>query len=62
MPSANEAAINFIKNLPDNLSIEEITYKLYINENISKAKQQIKDGKYVTHEEAKERMKKGFRL
>jgi len=62
MPSAKEAAINFIKSLPDNLSIEEIAYKLYINEKISKAQQQIKDGKYVTHEEAKEWMKKGFRL
>ena len=46
MPSAKEAAINFIKSLPDNLSIEEIAYKLYINEKISKAQQQIKD-KYL---------------
>ncbi len=58
MPSAKETAINFIKNLPDNLNIEEIAYKLYLNEKINQAQQQIKDGNYITLEEAKERMKK----
>ncbi len=56
--SSKEKVINFIKSLPDGLTVEEITYHLYVNERIIKAQQQIKDGNYHTHEEAKERMKK----
>lgn len=56
--STKEKLINFIKSLPDNLTVEEITYRLYVNERIIKAQQQIKNGNFLTHEEAKERMKK----
>ena len=58
IPSAKEVAIDFIKNLPDNLSVEEIAYKLYINEKLNKAQMQMENGNYVTHEEAKERLKR----
>ena len=56
--SSKEKVLNFIKSLPDDLSVEEITYRLYVNERIFKAQQQIKDGNFLTHEDAKERMKK----
>ena len=56
--SSKEKVINFVQNLPEDLTVEEITYRLYINERIIKAQQQIKDGQFLTHEEAKERMKK----
>lgn len=56
--SSKDKVINFIKSLPDDLSVEEITYRLYVNERIIKAQQQIKDGNFLTHEDAKERMKK----
>ena len=58
MPSVKDSVIDFIKKLPDNLTVEEIAYKLYIDERINKAKEQIKDRNYLTHEEAKERLKK----
>ena len=58
MPSTKESAIDFIKNLPDNLSVEEIAYKLYINEKLNKAQKQMENGNFVTHEDAKEWMKK----
>jgi hypothetical protein len=58
MPSAKEVVIDFIKNLPDNLSVEEIAHKLYINEKLNKAQMQMENGNYVTHEEANERMKR----
>ncbi len=61
MPSTKETAIDFIKNLPENLSVEEIAYKLYINIKLDKAQKQIETGNFVTHEEAKERMKKWLR-
>ena len=58
MPSVKDSVIDFIKKLPDNLTVEEIAYKLYIDERINKARQQMKDGNYLPHEEAKERLKK----
>ena len=56
--SSKDKVLNFIKSLPDDLSVEEITYRLYVNERIIKAQQQIKDGNFLTQEDAKERMKK----
>jgi len=56
--SSKDKVLNFIKSLPDDLSVEEITYRLYINERIIKAQQQIIDGNFLTHEDAEERMKK----
>ena len=61
MPSTKETAIDFIKNLPEDLSIEEIAYKLYINEKLNKAQKQMENGNFVSHEDAKERMKKWLR-
>ncbi len=58
MPSVKNSVIEFIKNLPDELTVEEIAYKLYLDDRINKARQQMKEGNYLTHEEAKERLKK----
>jgi hypothetical protein len=58
MPTVKEMVINFIKSLPDDLTVEEIAYKIYIDERINKARKQIKEGKYLNHDEAKERLKK----
>ena len=58
MPSVKDSVIDFIKNLPDDLTVEEIAYKLHLDERINKAQKQMKEGNYLTHEEAKERLKK----
>ena len=58
MPSVKDSVIDFIKNLPDDLTVEEIANKLYLDERINKAQKQMKEGNYLTHEEAKERLKK----
>ncbi len=36
MPSVKDFVIDFIKNLPDNLTVEEIAYKLYLDERMNK--------------------------
>lgn len=58
MPSTKEMVIDFIKNLPEDLTVEEIAYKIYFNEKISIGQQQMKEGNYLSHEKAKERLKK----
>ncbi|MBN1799912.1 MAG: hypothetical protein JW891_00300 [Candidatus Lokiarchaeota archaeon] len=58
MPSTKETAIYFIRELPEDLCIEEIAYKLYINDKIERARQQIKEGQHFSLETAKDRKKK----
>ncbi|MBN1803531.1 MAG: hypothetical protein JW891_18620 [Candidatus Lokiarchaeota archaeon] len=58
MPSTKEIAIDFIRELPEDLSIEEIAYKLYLNDKIDRARQQIESGQHISLENAKDRMKK----
>ncbi len=56
--STKEIAIEFIRSLPDNLTIEEIAYRLYFEQKLHEAQEQIQEGKYHTHEQAKDIMKK----
>ncbi len=56
--TTKDLAIEFIRTLPDNLTIEEIAYRLYFEQKLRNAQQQIRDGNYYTHEQAKEIMKK----
>ncbi len=56
--SAKREAEKVIKNLPDNSSFEDIQYHLYIAGKLSKAREQIKEGKVNTQEEVKKRLDK----
>jgi hypothetical protein len=47
-----------IHNLPDDSTLEDIQYHLYVLEKISKGQQSIKDGKGISNEEAKARLSK----
>ncbi len=38
--------------------MEDIAYKQYLDKRTNKAQKQMKEGKYLTHQEAKERLKK----
>lgn len=50
--------IGFIDSLPDDLSEDEIIYRLYLEQKLLKAEQQIQEGKVHSHEEVKEIVKK----
>ena len=58
--STKQELINFIKSLPDDISIEDFKYHLYVKETIEKRIKDIEDGKtkLVSHEEAKEQIEK----
>ena len=47
-----------IKNLPNNVSMEDIIEAIYVRQKIEKGLQDSKEGKLFTHEEAKERLAK----
>jgi len=54
MASIKDSVIAFLKDLPDNVSIDEIMYHLYVKQKIIRGKQQIDDGHTHTHEEVEE--------
>jgi len=47
-----------IRNLPESSTIEDIQYHLYVLDKIQKGQDDIRDGKGITHEEAKSRLSK----
>lgn len=52
------AVIASINNLPDEFSIDEIIERLIIIEKIEKGRQEVKDGKVNTEEQAKAKLSK----
>ncbi len=51
MYSIKEEAINVINRLPDNVSIEDIMYKLYALDKVKKGQEDIKNGSYIKADE-----------
>ena len=47
-----------IQNLPDDSTAEDIQYHLYVLDKIQKGQQSMRDGKGISHEEAKARLSK----
>lgn len=45
-----------IDNLPDNCSIEDIQYILYVRSKIQKGQVDISEGKLISHENVKKRL------
>lgn len=52
------AVLDSISNLPDEFSIDEIIERLIIIEKIDKGRQQVKEGKINTEEQAKAKLSK----
>jgi hypothetical protein len=55
---SKQQIIDFIEKLPDDLPPEQITYRLYFEQRLFKAREQIKSGQFYSNEEAKDQMNK----
>lgn len=44
-------AMNVLETLPDNSSLEDILYQIYVQGEIAKGLEDIKQGRVITHEE-----------
>ena len=58
MPTQKENIIEMIKNLPEDISLEDIIEAIYVRQKIEKGLKDSKEGNIYTHEEAKERLEK----
>jgi predicted transcriptional regulator len=56
MTDVKEQAINLIKDLPENVTWNDIMYKLYVREKIEKAIEEADKGNLIPHEEVKKRL------
>ena len=51
--SAKTEVIEMVKNLPEDVTLEDIQYHLYVREKIAQSIESVKAGKTYTHEEVK---------
>ena len=58
MKSLKQNVEKMIQNLPDDSTVENNQYHLYVLDKIQKGQQAIHDGKGISHEEAKARLSK----
>ena len=58
MQTLKQEVIKAISTLPENVTIEDIMYRLYVIEKIRKAKKAVKEGKTISIDELKREMKK----
>ena len=52
--------ISFIKSLPDDVTLEDIMYHLYVRERIFRGIKDADEGKKVSNEKAREIIEKSF--
>lgn len=57
MSVIKEQVINLIKSLPDDCTLEEIQYHLYVREKVEQGIRAIEEGRVVSQEEAEQKVK-----
>jgi len=62
MNTVKEEAIESLKTLDENATWDDLFYNLYVRKKISEGLADLDQGKYVTHEEAKERLFNRWKL
>ncbi|UCE38324.1 MAG: hypothetical protein JSW00_03545 [Thermoplasmata archaeon] len=58
MQNLKENVIAMIQQMPDDASIADIMAELYFRQKVDKGLKELDEGKGISHEEAKERLKK----
>lgn len=55
--TAKEEVMELLREMPDNSTLEEIMYELYVWEKLKISEQDSREGRVYTHEEMKEQLK-----
>jgi predicted transcriptional regulator len=58
MESDKEEAIQLIRRLPDDTTLEGIQYHLYVQQKVQRGIRDVEEGKVYSQEEVEERMKR----
>ena len=62
MSIVKEQVIDLIKSLPDDCTIEDIQYHLYVREKVERGIRAIEEGRVVSQEEAEKKVKEWLKL
>ena len=60
MTLAKQQVLELIKDLPDEVDVEEIMYRLYLRQKLESAEQNVREGKVLSHEEVVKETSKWF--
>lgn len=58
MASAKQTVRDVLKHLPDDCSLEDVQYQLYLRQKLAKSVAAAVEGRVVPHEEVKKRLSK----
>ncbi|MFI5006248.1 MAG: hypothetical protein ACHQKZ_02375 [Solirubrobacterales bacterium] len=58
MGSVKRAVLDLVKTLPDNCTIEDIQYRLYVQQKVERSMQAAAAGRVHSHEQVKKRLSK----
>ena len=56
--NVKEEVIKLIEELPEDITIEDIQYHLFVKQKLQKAEKQISEGKTIPHEQVMEKAQK----
>lgn len=56
MATIKEDITHLIKRLPDDCTLEDVQYHLYVLQKLQRGEQEIQEGKGFSHEQAKSRL------
>ncbi len=56
--TAKEAVRDLLEKLPDDVSFEDIEYRIYVRSKIEKSLQAVEEGRVLTQDEVEQRMAK----
>ena len=56
MKTAKEQVHDLLQQLPEDSSLEDIQYHIYVRQKVQKGLQAVEKGKVISHEEVAERM------
>ena len=54
--SVKEEILKFVQELPDDSSLDDIEYYLYVRSKIERSRESIRNGEFFTQEEVEQRM------
>ena len=58
MQSAKQEVMELLKGLPDDSTLKEIQYHLYVRQKVQRGIQDVEEGRVYTQEEVEKRMEK----
>jgi predicted transcriptional regulator len=56
--SAKQTVLEVLEGMPEDCTLEDVQYQLYLRQKLDRSRQAAEEGRLVPHEEAKDRLSK----